>query len=165
MYLSVNQNYSKTDCKIAKAEKNDCVVRSLVSATGVSYRTVHKYCKDSLGRVDKKGTPNTTMFAAFKKAEAAGMKIGAKDFSISKLGRSDIMNRYKLKGQEIWRKKTLKSFIETHPSGTYLVLVAKHSLTVKDGELLDWKNNRFEPTRKVMGAFKIKEIDNQLTLF
>ena len=34
MYLSVNSNYSKTDCSLAKAEKNDCVVRSLASATG-----------------------------------------------------------------------------------------------------------------------------------
>jgi len=165
MYLSVNQDYSKTDCSIAKAEKNDCVVRSLVAATGVSYRTAHGYCKDKLGRVDKKGTPNTTMFAAFRKAESAGLKIGNKNFSITKLGTYDIKNLYRLKGQDIFRKKTLKSFIESHPKGTYIVLVAKHSLTVKDGELLDWKNNRFEPTRKVMGAYRLEEIDSQLKLF
>lgn len=148
-----------------KQKRDDCVVRSLVSATGVSYRTAHKYCKETLGRVDKKGTPNVTMFAAFKKAEKAGMQIGNKNFSISKLGTYDIKNLYRLKGQDIFRKKTLKSFIESHPKGTYLVLVAKHSLTVKDGELLDWKNNRFEPTRKVMGAYKLEEINNQLSLF
>lgn len=57
--------------------------------------------------------------------------------------------------------------MQSHPKGTYLVLVAKHALTVKDGELLDWDNNKFEPTRKVMDAYqideKIKEV--QLSLF
>ena len=63
MYLSVNSNYSKTDCELAKAEKNDCVVRSLASATGVSYRTAHKFCKDVFGREDRKGTSNLGLTA------------------------------------------------------------------------------------------------------
>ena len=41
------------------------------------------------------------------------------------------------------------------------------ALVVKDGELLDWENNKFEPTRKVMGAYKFteKETVTQLSLF
>jgi hypothetical protein len=48
-----------------------------------------------------------------------------------------------------------------------MVLVARHALVVKDGELLDWENNKFEPTRKVMGAYKITEKSSvtQLSLF
>jgi len=167
MYLSVNSNYSKTDCQLAKAERNDCVVRSLASATGVSYRTAHNFCKDEMGRESKKGTNNLLLTSRLLKAEEEGLTLDNKEFSIRKLGRKEVKNRYKLHGDVIWRKKTLKSFMQSHPKGTYLVLVAKHALTVKDGELLDWDNNKFEPTRKVMDAYqideKVKEI--QLSLF
>ena len=167
MYLSVNSNYSKTDCKLAKAERNDCVVRSLASATGVSYRTAHTFCKDEMGRENKKGVNNLLMTTRFIKAEDEGLTLDNKEFSIRKLGKREVKNRYKLHGEVIWRKKTLKSFMQSHPKGTYLVLVAKHALTVKDGELLDWDNNKFEPTRKVMDAYKL--VDNnqsvQLSLF
>ena len=71
------------------------------------------------------------------------------------------MNRYKVKGEIIWRKKTLKSFIESHPKGTYLVTVANHALTVKDGELLDWGSNKFLPTRKVMEGYKMESNSNE----
>lgn len=167
MYLSVNSNYSKTDCKLAKAEKNDCVVRSLASATGVSYRTAHTFCKDEMGREDKKGVNNLLMTTRFIKAEDEGLALDNKEFSIRKLGKKEVKNKYKLHGEVIWRKKTLKSFMQSHPKGTYLVLVAKHALTVKDGELLDWDNNKFEPTRKVMDAYQIDEKTKevQLSLF
>jgi len=167
MYLSVNSNYSKTDCKLAKAERNDCVVRSLASATGVSYRTAHTFCKDEMGRENKKGVNNLLMTTRFIKAEDEGLTLDNKEFSIRKLGKKEVKNRYKLHGEVIWRKKTLKSFMQSHPKGTYLVLVAKHALTVKDGELLDWDNNKFEPTRKVMDAYQIDEKTKevQLSLF
>ena len=167
MYLSVNSNYSKTDCKLAKAERNDCVVRSLASATGVSYRTAHTFCKDEMGRENKKGVNNLLMTTRFIKAEDEGLTLDNKEFSIRKLGKREVKNRYKLHGEVIWRKKTLKSFMQSHPKGTYLVLVAKHALTVKDGELLDWDNNKFEPTRKVMDAYQIDEKTKevQLSLF
>lgn len=167
MYLSVNLDYAKTDCKIAKAEKNDCVVRSLASATGVSYRTAHKFCKDEFQRKDKKGTENLILTTRMMKAEDEGLQIGNKKFSVTKLGRKEIKNKYKLYGEEIWRKKTLKSFMASHPKGTYMVMVAGHALTVKDGELLDWSSNKFEPTRKVMDAYKIveKPVTTQLSLF
>lgn len=167
MYLSVNKNYSKTDCKIAKAEKNDCVVRSIAAATGVSYRTAHTFCKEEMGRENKKGTNNVHLTTTFLKAQDDGLKIGNKEFDIYGLKKEEIKNLYKLKGEEIWRQKTLKSFMQSHPKGTYMVLVAKHALVVKDGELLDWENNKFEPTRKVMGAYKFTEKNavTQLSLF
>lgn len=167
MYLSVNSNYSKTDCQLAKAEKNDCVVRSIASATGVSYRTAHTFAKEEMGRESKKGTNNLLLTSRLLKAEDEGLKLGNKEFTIRKLSTKEVKNRYKLHGEVVWRKKTLKSFMQSHPKGTYMVLVAKHALTVKDGELLDWDNNKFEPTRKVMDAYEINEKPQtvQLSLF
>ena len=94
-------------------------------------------------------------------------KIGDKKLSIRVLPKKETKNKYKLHGKEIWRKKTLKSFISSHKQGTYLVMVANHALTVKDGEVMDWNSNKFLPTRKIQGAYKIdsKEVDNQLKLF
>lgn len=167
MYLSVNSTYSKTDCQLAKAEKNDCVVRSISSATGVSYRTAHIFCKEEMGRESKKGVNNLFLSTRFLKAEEEGLKLDSKEFTIRSLGKKEIKNKYKLKGEEIWRKKTIKSFIQSHPKGTYIVMVAKHALTIKDGELLDWDNNKFEPTRKVVSAYQIEQKPEvvQLSLF
>ena len=49
-------------------------------------------------------------------------------------------------------------------------MVAKHALTVKDGEVLDWDTNKFLPTRKVQSAYKLtpkssNHIGKQLNLF
>ena len=97
-------------------------------------------------------------------AEEKGLKIGNRDYNVTVLGKKDIKNKYKVKGEVIWRQKTLKSFIESHPKGTFLVSVAKHALTVKDGELLDWGSNSFLPTRKVQAAYKLEQKNNiQLT--
>ena len=156
MYLSVNQVYSKSDSQLAKVETNDCVVRSIASAANVAYDVAHSFCKEVFKRENKKGVNGFMIKAQMLNAEEKGLKIGNKDFSVAVLGKTDIKNKYKVKGEVIWRQKTLKSFIETHPKGTYLVTVAKHALTVKDGELLDWGTNSFLPTRKVQAAYKLE---------
>jgi hypothetical protein len=167
MYLSSNSKYSSFNCQLAKAEKADCVVRSIASATGVSYRTAHQFCREVFKREDRQGTKNVMLTSGLLKMEEKGMKIDNKEFSVRKLGKVETKNMYKLKGDVIWRKKTLKSFVQSHPKGTFLVMVAKHALTIKDGELMDWDNNKFEPTRKVMEAYELKNKNQavQLSLF
>ena len=167
MYLSVNKNYSKTDCKLAKAEKNDCVVRSIAAATGVSYRTAHAFCKEEMGREDKKGTNNMLLSTTFLKAQDDGLKLENKEFEVYGLKKAEVKNRYKLKGEIIDRKKTVKSFIKDHQKGTYIVTVSKHAFVVKDGNLIDNFGEEFRPTRKVDGAYRINvpEKTIQLSLF
>ena len=167
MYLDVNKAYSSFDSNLAKNEKNDCFVRALAVATGSAYETAHEKAKSSFGRLDKKGTPNENIVAQMLNYEMNGMTIGDNTYSVSVLGNKDTKNVYKLYGEKVLRQKTLKSFIESHPKGTYIVTVAKHALTVKDGEVMDWNSNKFLPTRKIQGAYKIdsKKVDNQLKLF
>ena len=167
MYLDVNKAYSSFDSNLAKNEKNDCFVRALAVATGSAYETAHEKAKSSFGRPDKKGTPNENIVAQMLNYEQNGMTIGDNTYSVSVLGNNDTKNVYKLYGKKVLRQKTLKSFIESHPKGTYIVTVAKHALTVKDGEVMDWNSNKFLPTRKIQGAYKIesKEVDKQLKLF
>ena len=167
MYLDVNKAYSSFDSNLAKNEKNDCFVRALAVATGSAYETAHEKAKSSFGRPDKKGTPNENIVAQMLNYEMNGMTIGDNTYSVTVLGNKDTKNVYKLYGEKVLRQKTLKSFIESHPKGTYIVTVAKHALTVKDGEVMDWNSNKFLPTRKIQGAYKIdsKKVDNQLKLF
>src|SRR6056300_521544 len=164
MYLNVNEKYANFNSELAKSEKNDCVVRSVASAAEITYEIAHKFCRDFFGREDKKGTSNLAISTQMLLAEEKGIELGNRRFDVTVLGKKDIKNRYKLKGEVIWRDKTLKSFIQSHPKGTYLVMVAKHALTVKDGEVLDWSSNKFLPTRKVQSAYKLKEQKKEIQL-
>lgn len=165
MYLNVNKNYSGIDCVTAQSERNDCTVRAFSAALDVTYKLAHNFCKDVFGRVEKKGVELSVIT---DKLSEGKVTIGDVDCDVIKLGKEDIKNMYKLKGEIIWRKKTVKSFVESHKVGTYLVLVAGHILTVKDGELFDWDKFAFQPTRKVIGAYRVEVKEkptNQLTLF
>ncbi len=167
MYLEINEKYGSFDSELARKEKNDCVVRSVASAADITYRTAHKFCKEFFGREDKRGTNSMNIATQMLFAEVSGIEIGRKKFSIRVLGKKEIKNRYKLKGEVIFRKKTLKSFIDSHKIGTYLVMIANHALTVKDGEVYDWRSNNSKPTTKVMAAYELieKDTSRQLNLF
>lgn len=164
--------YSATEIKgysnssIAKKETNDCFVRAIASATDVNYDTAHEYVADVFGRREKQGTQFTSL--TMMKLEEDGMKIGNKNVKVKVLSTDEITNHYKLKGEIIKRKKTVKSFIKTFQKGTFIVGVAGHAFTVKDGVLVDNMGEEFRPTRKVTSAFAIDApalASNQLSLF
>lgn len=168
MYLKTNEKYAKFNSQIAKKENNDCFVRALAVAAEVDYDTAHQVAKETFKREDRKGTMGAMITAAFLKAEKAGMQVGKNLIAVTVLGKTHTKNKYKLYGDVVWRQKTLKSFIESHQKGTFIVTVAKHALTVKNGELMDWANMAYKPTRKVQAAYQIAVENNQpvqLSLF
>jgi len=159
-YLNIATSFAQIkegNVGIALKEQGDCMVRALAAAADVTYNVSHKFCEEVFGRKTNRGTESVAVSTIMLKAEKTGLEIDGKKYSVSVLGKKDTRNRYKLKGEIIWRKKTLKSFIESHPKGSYIVLVAGHALTVKDGELVDWNSLRFLPTRKVLSAYKIEK--------
>ena len=167
MYLNVNKKYSSFNSELAKVEKNDCFVRALAVAGETDYKTAHEVARDVFGREDKKGTKGFMISSIFLKAEAVGLELGSRKLEVNVLGRRSTKNKYKVKGEVIWRQKTLKSFIESHPVGNYIVTVAGHALAVIDGELADWSKEGFKPTRKVQAAYRVhpQQIASQLSLF
>ena len=96
-----------------------------------------------------------------------GFELGGKSFRTKVLGSNKIKNSYKLYGEIVKRKKTVKSFIQDNPKGTFIVGVSKHAFTVKDGVLIDNVGEEWRPTRKVDSAFEIKDKNEviQLSLF
>jgi len=167
-YLSVSRKYSSFNSELAKSEKNDCFVRALAVAADIDYNTAHSTAKEVFLRKEKTGTSGVLIWSIFDKATKAGMKIGQKKVDVRVLGKAELKNKYKVKGEIIWRKKTLKSFIESNPRGRFIVTVAGHALSVINGELQDWDSMKFKPTRKVLSAYEIKpelEQPRQLSLF
>lgn len=148
-------------------EKNDCFVRALSAATGSTYDDAHQFTADYFMREEGRGTmvelflPNV-----LKETMKLGLNI---EVDFKKVPNSQCVNRYKLNGEIIKRKKTVKSFIKDNAKGTYIVLVAGHAFTIIDGVLIDNMGEEFRPTRKVTGAIEVKskEINTyqQLSLF
>ena len=167
----VNFKRSSTSIKgygseLAKSEKNDCFVRALASATEVNYDVAHKFTKDYFGRANGKGVYFTG--STINPLEDKGLSIGNKDFDFKVLNKMRITNGYKLYGEMVYRQKTVKSFIKDNPKGTYIVGVAGHAFTIKDGTLIDNADEKFRPTRKVTSVFQLKSKRTeakQLSLF
>lgn len=167
----VNFKRSSTSIKgygseLAKNEKNDCFVRALAAATDVNYDVAHNFTKEYFGRVDGKGVYFTG--ATIDPLRENGLSLGSKEFDFKVLNKQRITNAYKLYGEMVYRQKTVKSFIKDNPKGTYIVGVAGHAFTIKDGTLIDNADEKFRPTRKVTSVFQLKSKRSeakQLSLF
>ena len=152
---------------IAKSEKKDCFVRALAAGFEINYNDAHDIAADRFNRVSKKGTKGHEIVSGMKKIQKEGIVLGDVIAKVKVLKGLEIKNRYKLYGELIDRKKTVKSFIKDHPKGNYIVTVSKHAFVVKDGKLIDNHGEEFRPTRKVDGAYKISlpSDTHQLSLF
>ena len=157
------KNYSESVKAIN--EKNDCFVRAVASASGSSYDAAHAYVKNTFKRQDGQGTQFVD--STFLSIEGKLQEFGQVKVKFEKLPKNKIKNTYKLYGELIDRQKTVKSFIKDNARGTYIVLVAGHAFTIKDGVLIDNQGEEFRPTRKVQSAYRVIEetIDPQLKLF
>jgi hypothetical protein len=152
--------------KLAQKENNDCVVKAIATAIDASYNDAHDFAKNYLMRNDRQGTHLNTFIPNICKEE---MTIGKKKVSFDKLSKQRITNRYKVKGEIFDRQKTVKSFIKDNQKGTFIVTVAGHALTIKDGMIIDNVGEEYRPTRKVQGALQVNVTGSteatQLTLF
>ena len=156
-----------SNSRIAQKEDKDCFVRALAAGFEISYNDAHALAKERFNRKDKKGTKNEYIISEMKKIQEEGLVLGDVIAKVKVLKGLDIKNRYKLYGELIDRKKTVKSFIKDHPKGNYIVTVSKHAFALKDGKLIDNVGEEFRPTRKVDGAYEIllPTDSTQLSLF
>ena len=148
--------------EIAKNEKNDCFVRAVAAATGSYYDSAHSFVKETFDRKHKKGT--TFVASTMKKLEDSGFSIDNKSFNIKVLPKSRVTNSYKLYGEIVKRKKTVKSFIKDNPKGTFILGVSKHAFTIKEGTLIDNHGEEWRPTRKVLRAYQFSPVSKEVQL-
>ena len=153
-YINAKDIIKSTDK--SSSEKNDCSVRAFTTALDVDYDAAHSYLKKVFKREDKKGC--LKMESTARKISLSGetQKIDNVEFDLQVLPESKVTNTYKLHGEEIARKKTVKSFIKDFSKGIYLVLVSGHVFTVKNGLMIDNVGEEWRPTRKVESVIELK---------
>ena len=147
---------------IAKNEKNDCSVRAFANAFNVTYDVAHGFAAEKFARKACKGVKN--MFQTLNELGFATFDLFSntlfpetRTYGIHPLARS---KSGKLVNTDYTHKEvnhTVKTFCAKYNKGTYIVLVAKHALTVKDGIVIDNPNYKFGGYRRIVeSAVKIK---------
>jgi len=138
---------------LAKSEKNDCVVRACANAFNVTYDIAHSFTAETFKRKFRKGTYN--VYNALN-------ELGKVSFDLFQDSLFPITKEYNLKAiknpinREYTHKKvsyTVKTFCSKYSKGTYIVLVNKHALCVKDGIVIDNGDMQFTGYRRVVESY------------
>ena len=135
---------------LARNEKNDCAVRAIANAFNVTYDTAHMFASTKLERKARKGVKS--MFAKLD-------LLGEVTFDLFSNTLFPETRTYHLGGvlnpinTDYTHKDvsyTVKTFCTKFNKGTYIVLVNKHALTIKDGIVIDNPNYRFTGYRRIV---------------
>jgi len=108
-------------------DNRDCAVRALANVSAFSYPEAHKLMADA-GRKRNKGTPWATLHSVY-------MATGAKEATY--YGNNTAIMACRFNAKHYNNSLTLKSFINQHTSGKYIVVVRGHALAVCDGAVID----------------------------
>ena len=135
---------------LAKSEKNDCLVRAFANALNITYDVAHSFTAEKFERKFRKGAKMTIDKLS---------KLGKVSFELFKDTLFPVTKEYKLKcvnkpvNASYTHKRvnyTVKTFCAKFSKGTYIVLVNKHALVIKNGIVVDNPNNRFDGYRRVV---------------
>lgn len=121
---------------LAKNERADCVVRAFMVTLDITYEQAHKWVKKYLKREDKKGT-HTRMYlnnilGKTKNYNRISLYGVSPKYRFGKLERSKKLINKKYKSKSNY---TVKSFMEDHPKGKFVIIVKGHALGLVDGVL------------------------------
>ena len=140
---------------LALNEKNDCAVRAFANAFNVTYDVAHAFAADKFKRKAKKGTRN--MFQTLAELGFATFDLFSntlfpetRTYGIHPLKRSKSGKVVNTSYTHKEVNHTVKTFCTQYNKGTYIVIVAKHALTIKDGIVIDNPNYKFEGYRTIV---------------
>lgn len=118
---------------LAKGEHNDCAVRCIAIATGISYDAAHRYLAEQ-GRKHRHRTPREYTFNVF-----------------SRLGYTLIQET------DRWPARTITGLEGMLPiENTYIVITKGHILTFRGGRALDWTTGRRQRPLEVYRLVKVR---------
>jgi len=138
---------------LALNEKNDCSVRALANAFNVTYDVAHLFAATELERKARKG-----LKAMFSKLDLLG-EVTFELFSNTLFPET---KTYKLAGKLKPRNPdythkpvqfTVKTFCNKFNKGTYIVIVNKHALCIKDGIVIDNPDMQFTGYRRTVASY------------
>ena len=134
-----------TDSPLAKTETNDCVVRAIASAFDLEYNKAHQWVANKFKRQFRKGTfgfpigmngmsDNNTRFN-YKRTKTIDPK-----FLTTNNGKS---------------KMTVGTFVKEYNRGTYIIRVARHAFTIKDGSVIGNPEDATKLRKIIKNCWKI----------
>ena len=138
---------------LAAGEKKDCAVRAFANAFNITYDVAHEFTAKEFKRKARKGTHG--VFTTLK-------ALGGVRFELFSNTLFPETKTYKLKcvnepiNKDYTHKEvkyTVKTFCAKFNKGTFIVLVNKHALTIKDGIVIDNPNMRFTGYRRVVESY------------
>ena len=136
-----------TDADVkAKGESNDCVVRAVMNAFEVSYDTAHEFVASKFNRQPGKGTKGAIL--GFKTMSNDDAVLGKKIISLGKFSEEPLtpaeakaagvlLNPKYPKGGGRFASFTVGKFLAQNPKGSFLIIVAKHALAIRNGKVFD----------------------------
>ena len=140
---------------LAAGEKNDCAVRAFANAFQITYDTAHKFAEEVFNRKPRRGVKG--MFPKLAKLGFAQFDMFAdslfpetRTYSLHPLTRSKtgkVVN-HSYTHKEV--SHTVKTFCAEFNKGTFIVMVAKHALVIKDGIVIDNPNYKFTGYRRIV---------------
>lgn len=126
-------------------ERNDCIVRSLMTAANTKYEIAHYWARIIFKREIGKGV----IFDNSKMMSGASRKLLLEDgYRIQKV------NTKKPNGLNM----TINNFINNYKIGNYILILMDHAISVCDGEVCDWEELVNKNRRKVIFAYRIIDI-------
>jgi len=138
---------------IAAGEKNDCAVRAIANAFNITYDVAHAFTAETFKRKARRGTK--AMFVTLQSLGKVSFDLfndtlfpETKEFTLK--GKSNPINK------DYTHKKvayTVKTFCAKFSKGTFIVIVHKHALCVKDGIVIDNGDMQFTGYRRTVESY------------
>ena len=136
-------------------ETNDCFVRALAIAAGITYTEAHGIASAEFGRKDRKGTKGVrgTIHQLNQRNHLAHLGLEIQRVNHTYVNRKGQVNGLNIRG-----------FYNRYRKGHYLVLVSGHALAIIDGQIQDWSTKAKQIGRTVKAAYRVANL-RQLDLF
>ena len=136
-------------------ETNDCFVRALAMAAGISYNEAHQIASAEFGRKERKGTKGVqgTIHQLNQRNRLAHLGLEIQRVNHTWVNRKGQVNGVNIRG-----------FYNRYGKGHYLVLVSGHALAIIDGQIQDWTTKAKHIGRTVQAAYRVANL-RQLDLF
>lgn len=145
--MSNYSNYKNMICSIGPSTKmagedKNCAVLALSAAFEIPYDKADEFATTEWNRKRKKGTNTHAIINSMTKfKELFGKRIAV----------MPVVNNYTTPKKTVVCKSKLYTFAQRNNKGTYYVLINKHALVVKDGQILDGS----KPGSTVKYAWKV----------
>ena len=138
---------------LAAGEKNDCAVRAMANAFNISYDVAHEFTAKEFKRKARRGTQH--MFSTLSKLGQVTFDLFSDTLFPEKKEYNLVPVNAPINTDYTHKKVayTVKTFCAKFNKGTFIVLVNKHALCVKDGIVIDNPDMRFTGYRRIVESY------------